>query len=323
MGENNTVIILAIFTTIGVLYTFIKLWQFLNAIWKYFIRGEHDFIQRYGKCWVVITGASDGIGKGYAESFAKRGFDICLISKTQHKLDSVANELHNKYNVQTKTIQADFTYATEPGFHESIIDELGDIDIGILVNNVGISYLLFEGADCKRMRDCLVANIFPITLLTRLLVARMYSRQKRSAIINLSSASGPRPYPGASVYSATKSYDRFFSITVGEEYKDKIDFLAVEPDVTTTPMAEPLKGDFWYRIDPIQCSESSLKALGKNDETHGHWKHALHWWMLDLLPEWVFRPICLYASREFQKNLTNNINDEKRQISTSLLDKNE
>ncbi|KAJ3593702.1 hypothetical protein NHX12_006036 [Muraenolepis orangiensis] len=40
--------------------------------------------------WAVVTGATDGIGKAYAEELARRGFNIVLISRTQEKLDDVS-----------------------------------------------------------------------------------------------------------------------------------------------------------------------------------------------------------------------------------------
>lgn len=41
----------------------------------------------------MITGATDGVGKAYAEALAKKGMDIVLISRTQTKLDDVAKDI--------------------------------------------------------------------------------------------------------------------------------------------------------------------------------------------------------------------------------------
>src|SRR4051812_10743847 len=88
-----------------------------NIYIRHCFRCEKNFKARYGKdSWVCITGASDGIGKGFVEGWAKRGFNIILISRTKSKLDSLANEVESKYKVKTKTIAADFTKAMESGF---------------------------------------------------------------------------------------------------------------------------------------------------------------------------------------------------------------
>ncbi|KAJ8951942.1 hypothetical protein NQ318_013609 [Aromia moschata] len=88
--------------------------------------------------WAVVTGATDGIGKAYAELLAKKGLKIVLISRTQSKLDDVAKEIEQKYNVETKTIAANFTNTTV--IYSEIDKQLTGLDIGVLVNNVGMSY---------------------------------------------------------------------------------------------------------------------------------------------------------------------------------------
>ena len=55
-----------------------------------------NYKERFGE-WAVITGCTQGIGKGYAEQMAKRGMNIVLISRSQSKLEAVASELSNKY----------------------------------------------------------------------------------------------------------------------------------------------------------------------------------------------------------------------------------
>jgi 17beta-estradiol 17-dehydrogenase / very-long-chain 3-oxoacyl-CoA reductase len=53
----------------------------------HFMTIRHDLLNRYGKgSWVVITGASDGIGKQYAIEMANIGFNIVLVSRTLSKL---------------------------------------------------------------------------------------------------------------------------------------------------------------------------------------------------------------------------------------------
>ncbi len=57
--------------------------------------------------WAIITGATDGIGKAFAEQLAKDGLNIMLISRTQEKLQAVAKALETEYNVKTKIFVAD------------------------------------------------------------------------------------------------------------------------------------------------------------------------------------------------------------------------
>lgn len=59
--------------------------------------------------WAVVTGGTDGIGLAYAKELAGLGFNICLISRNSEKLETVSGDIRDKYNVQTRWVQADFT----------------------------------------------------------------------------------------------------------------------------------------------------------------------------------------------------------------------
>ena len=71
--------------------------------------------ERYGKgSWAVVTGSTDGIGKGLALELAARGFNLVLISRTIEKLNTVAIETQEKaknagHNIHTRVIAFDFS----------------------------------------------------------------------------------------------------------------------------------------------------------------------------------------------------------------------
>ncbi|XP_030876354.1 very-long-chain 3-oxoacyl-CoA reductase [Leptonychotes weddellii] len=87
--------------------------------------------------WAVVTGGTDGIGKSYAEELAKHGMKVVLISRSQDKLNQVSSEIREKFKVETRTIAVDF--ASED-IYDKIKTSLAGLKIGVLVNNVGISY---------------------------------------------------------------------------------------------------------------------------------------------------------------------------------------
>ena len=66
----------------------------------------------------VVTGATDGIGKEFALQLAKQGYSICLASRTQSKLDAVAQEIQAQSKVSTKTIAIDFSTREEKPYAE-------------------------------------------------------------------------------------------------------------------------------------------------------------------------------------------------------------
>ena len=88
--------------------------------------------------WAVVTGASDGIGKQFCLQLAKKGYNICLLSRTKAKLDAVAEECQ-KEGVDTKVVPVDFS--VEPSVYTKILEaEVSPLETDVLVNNVGISF---------------------------------------------------------------------------------------------------------------------------------------------------------------------------------------
>lgn len=77
-------------------------------------------------------------GKAYAIALAKKGMNVVLVSRTASKLASTAEEIAKVAQVKTKCITADFSGGAE--IYDSIEKELNGLDIGILINNVGMSY---------------------------------------------------------------------------------------------------------------------------------------------------------------------------------------
>ncbi|XP_061117858.1 17-beta-hydroxysteroid dehydrogenase type 3 isoform X2 [Conger conger] len=85
--------------------------------------------------WAVITGGSEGIGRAYAFELAKCGLNIVLISRTLEKLQTAAKEIGEATGREVKLITADFT---KDDIYEHIEENLTGLNVGVLVNNVGI-----------------------------------------------------------------------------------------------------------------------------------------------------------------------------------------
>lgn len=121
-----------------VAYTFVKIsYKVISNLGVFLFNVGGVNVKSYGK-WAVVTGCTDGIGKAYTEQLAKRGLSIVLISRTLEKLNEQARDLQDRFKVETKVIAADFTQPDS--IYPNIRTQLADLDIGILVNNVGMSY---------------------------------------------------------------------------------------------------------------------------------------------------------------------------------------
>src|ERR1700748_2377975 len=87
----------------------------------------------------VITGASAGIGKIYAERLARRGHDLILVARRKERLETLAGELKQKYGVQADSLVADLGKEEDLRRVAEVLS--GDDRITMLVNNAGTSAL--------------------------------------------------------------------------------------------------------------------------------------------------------------------------------------
>ena len=75
------------------------------------VRPKKNFIKRYGEgSWVLVTGASDGIGKEFCLEFARQGFNIVIVGRNIEKCQQVKEEIFlQNSNIKTKIIIVDFS----------------------------------------------------------------------------------------------------------------------------------------------------------------------------------------------------------------------
>ena len=112
-----------------------------KGLLQYFLNTTQSEITRIlnfkDNSYVVVTGATDGIGFGFCQAFAKIGFNIILISRNAKKLDTCSKILAGKYAISTICIEANFLNSLEEDFFKDIYEKIKHLDIAILVNNVG------------------------------------------------------------------------------------------------------------------------------------------------------------------------------------------
>ncbi|KAJ0173154.1 hypothetical protein K1T71_011330 [Dendrolimus kikuchii] len=274
--------IIAIILIVLLLFKFLK--DILKALYTYaFGRIISCVIFKSQGKWALVTGGTDGIGKEYARALAARGCDIVLISRSLEKLQATAEELERDYNILTKIIQADFS--EDDNIYENIEKEISGLEIGTLVNNVGISYTypeyFCELPDWDKLSSSLIrVNIVSLTKITHMVLPGMV-RRGRGIVINIGSASSMIPSPLLTVYAATKAYVDKFTEGLEMEYDDKgITIQCVMPGFVCSNMSG-IRRSSLLAPTPQDFVKSAMNLVGYASRTTGYLPHSFFVWVIN------------------------------------------
>jgi len=162
-------------------------------------------------CTALITGASAGIGREFAQQLAPRAKTLILVARRTMRLEEFRDELTRKQAaLQVHVFTMDLSK------HKSVSQlcdwlEANGIVPDFLINNAGLGDRgSFVTSDFGRVNDMTQVNVVSLTLLTRKLLPAMIAA-KRGAILHVSSCASFLPMPGFAVYAATKAYVTSFS----------------------------------------------------------------------------------------------------------------
>lgn len=183
----------------------------------------------------IITGASSGIGKATALTFAKAGINLALVSRSLDKLEAVATAAR-EVGVEAKAYRLDLAEVeTVKTQIEAIATDFGPIDI--LVNNAGMGYTnLLRETSLKEWQEVLNINLTSVFQCILGVLPQMRER-KRGTIINVASIAGSNPFPGWGAYSVSKAASISLAKTLAaEERANGIRVTNICPGAVNTPI---------------------------------------------------------------------------------------
>jgi short-subunit dehydrogenase len=185
----------------------------------------------------LVTGASSGIGKVYADRLAHRGYDLILVARDNDRLTALAAKLSAEAGVKAEVLQADLIDKADLLKVEQRLRD--DAAITLLLNNAGIGGNgPLAVADTDGVERIVQLNVLAVARLASA-AARAFGARKSGTIINVGSVLGlaPELFPG--VYPATKSFVQTLSQSLHVELGHSgIRIQAVLPGATRTEIWE-------------------------------------------------------------------------------------
>jgi short-subunit dehydrogenase len=166
----------------------------------------------------VITGASQGLGKAFAEECALRGHNLVLAALPDTGLPEVARWINRVHGVRVLPLEVDLTADDGPARLARFVEESG-LAVDALVNNAGVGYNgRFGDSQPAHNETTIRLNMLAVVALTRALLPEL-RRRERARVLNVASLAAFFPMPWLPVYSSSKSFVLAFSLALREELR--------------------------------------------------------------------------------------------------------
>lgn len=152
----------------------------------------------------LITGATSGIGKACALTYAQNGFHLILTGRRADRLAEFKDQLENDYPVKVQTLCFDVRNREEVEKNlQSLSEDLKKVDV--LINNAGLSQGLdpIQNGDLNDWDTMIDTNIKGLLYVSKIVSNWMIS-EKKGHIVNIGSIAGKETYANGNVYCATK-----------------------------------------------------------------------------------------------------------------------
>lgn len=210
--------------------------------------------------YILITGASSGIGEIFANEYARRGNNLILVARSEDKLQAIAKRLREERNVEVIVLTKDLS---KPESASEVFEfcRSNDYDIELLINNAGFGMIKdFQNQDINRIEQMLQLNICNLVKLTHLFLPQLIKRNK-GGVINVASTAAFQPVPYMTAYAASKAFVLSFSIGLKEELKgSNVKVMALCPGGTDTAFFDTADYERSKLMIPLDKPEDVVKT---------------------------------------------------------------
>ena len=218
--------------------------------------------------FVLITGASKGIGKAIAFELAAKGYNLALVARSKDLLQQASDEIKEKHSVQVHHLAIDLSAANAA--HEVFRwVQQNNFPVSILVNNAGFGLSgAFESYSLDQHLNMLQVNCIAPVQLTYLFLP-VLKQQKQAHILNIGSSAAYQAVPFLSLYAASKALVLSFSRALRYELrKTSVNVTCVNPGSTDTEFnvraqigQKAMKTAQKVFMTPEQVGKAAVKAM--------------------------------------------------------------
>jgi short-subunit dehydrogenase len=189
--------------------------------------------------WVVVTGASSGLGRAIALDLAKRhGANLILVARRVERLQALQSELQTSYGVLAQVIAADLSQRED--VDRVFRDSTREHDVIAVVLNAGVTHfghysdLAWEGFE-----TLLDTNVKSTVRLVHAFVPYLLEKDQGGALMLVTSMSGLIPVPFQTAYSSSKAFLTTFGLGLNHELAGRnVSITTLAPGGIATEMTE-------------------------------------------------------------------------------------
>ncbi len=180
--------------------------------------------------WILLTGATGGIGQAMAKALSNNGYSLILNARDEKRLKSVIASLKG----ENRILNADISTNEGRKKIDTFLDEK-QIKLDKVIFNAGINdFSLFSNQNSSAIINQLELNLLSPILLTQLLIPHL---AEKAHLVYIGSTFGAIGFPGYASYCASKSGLRGFAQAMGRELSDQhINVSYFAPRATDTEM---------------------------------------------------------------------------------------
>ncbi|OBA72691.1 SDR family NAD(P)-dependent oxidoreductase [Gordonia sp. 852002-10350_SCH5691597] len=215
---------------------------------------------------VLVTGASSGIGRAFAQRASAHGARLVLVARRTDVLSTFAKELHASHGTDVRVISGDLS---RPGAGTTLFNDVvaQGLSVDVLVNNAGVgAHGDLVTANSADIVSQIQLNVTTLAELTTLFLPAMTARGS-GTVINIASTAAFQPIPHMAVYGATKAFVLSFTRALWAETKPTgVRVIAVCPGATDTEFFD-IVGDaasVGRRRNPDDVVNTALRALHRH-----------------------------------------------------------